>query len=238
MMSSATYSVLIVDDEHGLATLAAEHLKSLGYETSTAHDGPSGLRAFFDIRPDLVLLDVMMPGMDGFEVCSRIRDMADTPVIMLTARDSEEDIVRGLEIGADDYIIKPFKPAELSARVQAVLRRAQSSTQDGDLGGKYADDWLRIDVPARIVEVNGERVRLSALEFKLLAFLLKNRGRIVEANTILTTVWGPEYRDEVAYVRVYVSHIRQKIEQDPANPVYILTERQVGYLFAGPGNPA
>ncbi len=231
-MQEETITVLIIDDEPGLAQMAKQHLQLSGYRTLVAYDGHAGLRMVFDNRPNLVVLDIMMPGIDGYETCRRIREMSDIPIILLTARDSEEDILKGFEAGADDYMIKPFKPSELIARIGAVLRRAQMPAVFGDTMAQYQDDWLRIDLTTRLVEVEGNRIRLSATEFNLLALLLRNRGRIVETNTILTEVWGAEYRDEVSYVRVYVSHLRQKLEPDPTNPRYILTERQVGYLFS------
>ncbi len=225
--------ILIVDDEAALIQAAATHLERQGYKVLSAYDGHAGLRVVFEERPDLVLLDVVMPRLDGFETCRRIRELSDVPIIMLTGRKDEEDIVKGFEVGADDYILKPFKPGELSARISAVLRRVQAPGGGGEESAiTYQDDWLRIDLPGRLVEVNGQRVRLSATEFKLLALLLKNAGRVLESATILTHVWGPEYRDEVAYVRVYISHLRQKIEADPSKPVYVMTERQVGYYFA------
>jgi len=231
-MAERTPVILIVDDEPGLVQAAAMHLQQAGYEVLWAYDGHTGLRVVFDKRPDLVILDVMMPRMNGFDVCQRIREMSDVPIIMLTARGSQEEIIRGFQLGADDYMVKPFKPGELTARIGAVLRRAQSAQADLSTAGlQYRDERLYIDISSRLVEVCGERLRLSATEFKLLSLLLQNAGRVLESNTILTQVWGPEYRDEVAYVRVYISHLRQKIEVDPSAPEYILTERQVGYYF-------
>lgn len=231
-MSDAKPVVLVVDDEPALVEVAAQHLILEGYDILKAYDGQAGLRVVFDERPDVVVLDVMMPVMGGFETCRRIRELSDVPIIILTARGGETDIVKGFEVGADDYIIKPFKPGELTARVGAVLRRAQMPPVGQGPSLTYQDDWLRLDLPSRLVEVQGKRLRLSATEFRLLTLLVKNAGRVLESDTILTNVWGPEYRDEVAYVRVYISHLRRKLEPDPANPTYIQTERQIGYFFA------
>lgn len=223
--------ILIVDDDPVLLRVASYNLEQEGYEVFTAPDGQAGLRAVFEHRPDLVILDVMMPRLDGFETCRRIRELTNVPILMLTARQQDEDIIRGLELGADDYLVKPFVIGVLIARVKALLRRAQLPPTDTEPAITYQDDWLRVDLPTRIVEVNGKRVSLSATEFKLLALLLKNAGRVLEFNQILAHVWGPEYRDEISYVRVYISHLRQKIEPDPESPTYIQTERQVGYRF-------
>ena len=223
--------ILVIDDDPILLKVTAANLKDAGHYPLTVDNGQDGMRLVFDERPDLVLLDVMMPGMDGFEVTRRIRELTDIPIIMITARQKEEDIIHGLEMGADDYIVKPFRLGELMARVNAALRRATinpSTSQELDV---YVDDWLNIDLPSRTVEVNSERIKLSATEFNLLALLLRNSGRVLETNQILKHVWGPEYGDEVAYVRVYISHLRQKIEPDPSEPIYLHTERQVGYRF-------
>ncbi|NDJ52357.1 MAG: response regulator transcription factor [Chloroflexi bacterium] len=223
--------ILIIDDDAALLHLMDYNLQQEGYDVQTAVNGRDGLRAVFEKRPDLVILDVMMPAMDGFETCQRIRELTDVPIIMVTARHQEEDIVRGLELGADDYIIKPFRLSELNARVRAAMRRAQMAPVGTETPVSYQDNWLYINLPERIVEVNKERISLSATEFNLLSLLLRNAGRVLEFNDILAQVWGSEYVNEIAYVRVYVSHLRQKLEPDASNPIYIQTERQVGYRF-------
>lgn len=223
--------ILIVDDDAALARVAARNLENEGFATLTASDGQEGLRLVFEQRPNLVLLDIMMPGLDGYEICRRIREATDVPIVMLTARNREEDIIRGLELGADDYIVKPFRAGEFLARVRAALRRGQLNLAGVDALQDYEDGWLNINIPTRTVIVQGQPASLSATEFNLLALLLQNWGRIVESDEILRSVWGPEYLDEIAYVRVYISHLRQKIEPDPAQPTYIQTERQVGYRF-------
>lgn len=226
-----TARVLLIDDDEMLLNMASHALEEEGYEVLTAQSSQDGLRKVFQERPHLVILDIVLPEeVDGFEICRRIREMTDVPIIMLTSRDDEEDVVRGLELGADDYVIKPFKPRELRARVKAALRRTNFPLAE-DQSLVYEDDWLSIDIARRKIEVDGEPIRLSATEFDLLALLLKHADHVLESTTILRQVWGPEYSSEIAYVRVYISHLRQKIERDPANPEYILTERQIGYRF-------
>lgn len=225
--------ILVIDDDPTVLERALQLLREGGYEVLTATNGQEGLRTVFQERPDLIILDIMMPpGMDGFEICQRVRELTDVPIVMLTARKDEEDIIRGLELGADDYVVKPFRSGELLARVKAALRRFNISPSTSPEADGYQDEWLYIDIPGRVVRVNDQRVRLSATEFNLLSIMLKNADQVLESSQILKHVWGPEYRDEVAYVRVYISHLRQKIEPDPANPVYIHTEHQVGYRFS------
>ena len=180
--------------------------------------------------PDLILLDVMMPDLDGFEVLRVIREISAVPVIMLTAKGEEEDRVRGLELGADDYITKPFSPRELVSRVKAVLRRVD--TASGATHGLIeVDDRLKIDFDRREVWVAGELVQLRPTEYRLLYHLVQNAGWVITHDQILTKVWGYEYRDEPHYVRLYINYLRKKLEEDPSNPKYILTERGVGYRF-------
>ena len=172
-----------------------------------------------------------MPGMDGWETCKRIRELSDVPVVMLTGKQkSEEDIVLGLECGADDYLLKPIGNKELVARVRAVLRRAEMAPP-AEKKLTYSDDYLSIDVPERKVMVKGERIKLTPIEFSLLALLLENAGRILTHRQLLEKVWGWEYIDDVDYVRIYISHLRQKIEPTPNQPRYIMTESGVGYFF-------
>lgn len=180
--------------------------------------------------PDVVILDVMMPDIDGFEVLQLIREISQVPVIMLTAKGEEDDRVRGLELGADDYITKPFSPREMVSRVRAVLRRTDQGSTGGD-GVIDVDEHLKIDFGRREVWLDGELVRLRPTEYRLLYHLVQNAGWVLTYDQILAKVWGYEYRDEPHYVRLYVNYLRQKLERDPANPVYILTERGVGYRF-------
>ncbi|HHY56868.1 MAG TPA: response regulator transcription factor [Chloroflexi bacterium] len=222
--------ILVVDDDPVLSELVSYILRAEGYEAIVANDGEEGLRKFQTMQPDLVVLDVTMPEMDGFEVCKRIRAVASTPVIMLTAQGSEDAIVRGLDIGADDYVTKPFQLKPFMARVRANLRRANApQPQYGKV--TYQDDYLTIDLEAHKVLINGEPVKLTPTEYKLLAVLVKNRGRILEFRQLLEQVWGFEYIDDIDYLRVYIWHLRRKIEPDPKNPTYLHNELSIGYRF-------
>lgn len=223
--------VLIVDDEQAIRDALGRKLRRENFEVVTCGDGLEGLRAFHAERPDLVILDIIMPGnMDGLTVCRRIREVADTPVMMLSAQAiTEEDVIQGLNAGADEYLTKPIRLNEFVARVNALLRRSQLSVTEAEQG--YNDGYLSIDLHRRHVHVNGRKVHLTPTEFKLLAVLLENAGRVVPQRDLLEQVWGREYIDDVYYPRVYVSQLRRKVEQDPANPVYILTEHRVGYRF-------
>ena len=225
--------ILIVDDDEALVRLVDQVLTQKGYEVLKAGSGQEGLRVLFDQRPDLVLLDVVMPRMDGWQTLDRIRDVSDIPIIMLTGkRRAEEDIVRGLDHGADDYLLKPVGNRELVARVRAALRRAElSSSADAEREITYSDGFLTVDVAERKVIVNGERVKLTPREFRLFALLVENAGRILTHKQVLEKVWGWEYIDDLDYVRIYISHLRQKIEPDPSLPRYIITEPGVGYYF-------
>ena len=225
--------VLIVDDDEALVRLIDQVLTQKGYEVLTAGSGQEGLRFLFEHKPDLVLLDVVMPGMDGWQTCSRIRDVSDIPVIMLTGqRSAEEDIVRGLDHGADDYIGKPVGNRELIARVRAVLRRDElPPSRDTRLGITYSDGYLTVDIAKRRVMVNDKHIKLTPREFRLFALLLENAGHILTHKQLLEKVWGWEYTDDLDYVRIYISHLRQKIEPNPTQPRYIVTEPGVGYYF-------
>ncbi|MFQ5997234.1 MAG: response regulator transcription factor [Dehalococcoidales bacterium] len=227
--------ILVVDDEITLVRTLSKALTSKGYEVLEADNGQEALRLLFAHKPDLVLLDVAMPVLDGWQTCSRIRDISPTiPVIMLTGkRKTEDDVVRGLDYGADDYLFKPVGSRELVARVRAVLRRAElPSYLDGkEKAITFSNGFLSIDVTERKVMVNGEKVKLTPIEFRLLALLLENAGRILTHQQLLEKVWGWEYVDDLDYVRIYISHLRRKIEPEPALPKYIVTEPGVGYYF-------
>jgi len=226
-------TILVVDDDPAFVRLVSKALTHEGYEVLTAGDGQEALRLLFAHKPGLVLLDVVMPRMDGWQTCSRIRELSDAPIIMLTGEQkSEEDVVRGLNYGADEYVIKPVGNKELLARVRTVLRRADLSTSPGtEKEIAYNDDYLTVDVAKRMVMVNGERVKLTPTEFRLCALLVENAGRVLTHKQVLEKVWGWEYADDLDYVRIYVWHMRQKIEPDPAQPRYIITEPGVGYYF-------
>ncbi len=224
--------VLVVDDDPALVRLIDQVLTQKEYKVLKASGGQEALRILFDEKPDLVLLDVVMPGIDGWQTCSRIRDVSDVPVIMLTGkRNSEDDIVQGLEYGADEYLLKPVGNKELVARVKAALRRAELPSYKAKKKVIFNDDFLTIDVDERKIIANGERVKLTPREFRLLALLIGNAGNILSNRQILEKVWGWEYVDDVDYVRIYISHLRQKIEPDINQPRYILTEPGVGYYF-------
>ncbi len=225
--------ILVVDDEPAFVRLVSKVLNHKGYEVLSAGDGEEALRLVFAYRPDLVLLDVVMPKMDGWQTCSRIREITDVPIVMLTGKQtSEADIVRGLDYGADDYLIKPIGSKELVARVKAILRRAElPSTLDTLKKLVYSDDYLTVDIAARRVMVNGQQVKLTPIEFKLFALLLENTGRILTHKQLLEKVWGWEYSDDIDHVRTYIWHLRRKIEPVSAQPRYIISEPGVGYYF-------
>ncbi len=225
-----TTKILLVDDDPVLSELVSYILTSEGYEAIVANDGEEGLRKFQASNPDLVVLDVTMPEMDGFEVCRRIRILSSVPVIMLTAQGAEDSIVKGLDMGADDYVTKPFQLKPFMARVRANLRRANApQPQYGKV--TYADDHLVVDLESHKVAIKGEPVKLTPTEYKLLAVLVKNRGRILEFRSLLEQVWGFEYIDDIDYLRVYIWHLRRKIEPDPKNPTYLHNELSIGYRF-------
>lgn len=229
----AEKKILVVDDEPTFVRLVSKTLTHKGYEVLTAGDGQEALRLIFAHQPDLVLLDVVMPKMDGWQTCSRIREMSDVPIVILTGQQkSETDIVRGLDYGADDYLIKPVGSRELVARVRAILRRAElPSSLEAKKEITYSDIFLTVNITERKVIVNGERVRLTPTEFKLFALLLENAGRVLTHKQLLEKVWGWEYVDDIDHVRIYIWHLRQKIEPDPAHPRYIIAEPGVGYYF-------
>ena len=222
-------TILIIDDDAALAKIVQINLEREGYRTVVASSGVEGLQKAYSNQPNLVILDIMMPGMDGWITCRRLREISDVPIIMLTARGMEADVVKGLELGADDYIVKPFGTKVLLARIHALLRRTDASaTKKPPI---YSDGELTVDFVKRVVTVRSERVDLTPTEFKLLSNFVQNEGRVLPHSYLLTQVWGPEYVDEVNYLKLYVRYLRQKIEKDPSNPEYILTEWGVGYRF-------
>jgi DNA-binding response OmpR family regulator len=222
--------VLVVDDEPRMIHFIRLNLEHDGFEVYEANSGSSALDKLRDMLPDLILLDIMMPDLDGFETLRLIREISTVPVIMLTAKGEEDDRVRGLELGADDYVTKPFSPRELVSRVRAVLRRTEMPGQpQHDV--IEVDDRLKIDFDRREVWVEGELVKLRPTEYRLLYHLVQNAGWVVPHEQLLAKVWGYEYRDETHYLRLYINYLRQKLEIDPSDPQYILTERGVGYRF-------
>jgi len=222
--------ILVVDDEERMLRFIRLNLEHDGFLVIQATRGMQALDVLRQEMPDLVLLDVMMPDLDGFEVLRMIREAYQVPVIMLTAKGEEDDRVYGLELGADDYVTKPFSPRELVSRVKAVLRRTESSgIASKDL--IEVDDRLKIDFGRREIWVEGNLVQLRPTEYRLLFHLVQNAGWVMTYDQLLTKVWGYEYRDEPHYVRLYVNYLRQKLEENPSEPKYILTERGVGYRF-------
>ncbi len=221
--------ILVVDDEERMVRFIRMNLEHDGFQVIEAFNGKQAIDKLRD-TPDLILLDVMMPDLDGFEVLETIREVTNVPVIMLTAKGEEDDRVRGLELGADDYITKPFSPRELVSRVKAVLRRTEGVT--GSMHGLIeVDNRLKIDFGRREIWLEGKLVKLRPTEYRLLYHLVQNAGWVVSHDQLLQKVRGYEYRDEPHYVRLYINYLREKLEKDPADPKYILTERGVGYRF-------
>ncbi len=223
--------ILVVDDEARMIGFIRMNLELEGFQVLEASNGLEALEIIRTSLPDLVILDVMMPELDGFETLRILREFSNIPVIMLTAKGEEDDRVYGLELGADDYIAKPFSPRELSSRVRAVLRRVETPASSPEKAVLKIDDRLSIDFNTREVIVAGQRIKLRPTEYRLLYHLVENAGWTVTHEQLLAKVWGYEYRDEAHYVRLYVNYLREKIEEDPSNPKYILTERGVGYRF-------
>lgn len=222
--------ILVVDDEERMVRFIRLNLEHDGFHVVEAFNGKQALQQLRDATPDLILLDIMMPDLDGFEVLKMIREISSVPVIMLTAKGEEDDRVRGLELGADDYITKPFSPREMVSRVKAVLRRVEGAS--GSMHGLITvDERLKIDFDRREVWLEGKIVKLRPTEYRLLYHLVQEAGWVVTHDQLLSKVWGYEYRDEPHYVRLYINYLRQKLEKDPSNPKYILTERGVGYRF-------
>ncbi len=223
-------TILIVDDEPRIRDFVRMNLELEHYRVIEASNGQEALDELRENLPDLVVLDVMMPGMDGFETLKAIREVSTVPVIMLTVRQSEQDRIRGLDLGADDYIAKPFSPRELLSRIRALLRRSLMAPPARKTVIEIDPD-LKIDFSRREVIVRGKKVVLRPTEYRLLYHLVNNAGRLLTHETLLSKVWGREYRDEAHYLRLYITYLRQKLEKDPAHPKYILTERGVGYRF-------
>jgi two-component system KDP operon response regulator KdpE len=206
-------------------------LEREGFTVVTAENGREGLRRAYETRPDLIILDIMMPEMDGWMTCQRLRYVCDTPIIMLTARTDQSDILKGLSLGADDYLTKPCSFEELKARIRTALRRS---------GGRRARTWraiyddgtLHVDLVSGKVSLRGEPIHLTPTEARLLVYLVSQKGRIVPHKELLISVWGPEYAEEISYLSVYIRYLRRKIEKDPSNPKYILTRWGMGYFFA------
>lgn len=225
--------ILLVDDDPQLVRLVRANLESVGYRVLTEGEARSALDTIEREMPDLILLDIMLPDVDGYELCKRIREFASVPIIMLTAKGEDIDKVKGLKLGADDYVTKPFNIQELLARIEAVLRRTRANAEvEGPRAVTYGD--VSIDFVQRRVTIRGQEVPLTLTEYKLLSYLMSNAGRVMLHRELLTKVWGPEYHNELEYLRAYILHLRRKIEEDPHQPKYILTQSGIGYVFVDP----
>jgi len=222
--------ILVVDDEPRYVRLMEANLISEGYDVMKGYDGQSAVEMVADSKPDLVLLDVMMPGLDGFGACERIREFSSIPIIMVTAKGEEQDRVRGLDVGADDYIVKPFSATEVLARVRAVLRRAQVTDSTYDQS-QFTHGNLRIDLARAEVFKDDDMIFLSATEYRLLLQFVHNQGNILTSEDLLVNVWGPEYREDKEILWVSISRLRQKLEDDPRNPQHIVTRSGMGYTM-------
>ena len=228
-------TVLVVDDDARLIRLVRANLESVGYTIIAAADIHSALRLVDMEMPDLIILDIMLPDMDGFEFCKRVREFSNVPIIMLTAKVEEADRVKGLRLGADDYLTKPFGVQELLARVEAVLRRARSG--ETPAAQTFTAGRITIDFVQRRVTAGGQEVALTATEYKLLCQFAMNAERVMLHEELLTRVWGADYRNELEYLRAYVRHLRQKLEINPGHPRHILSRPGVGYLFSRAPEP-
>lgn len=246
-------TILIIDDDADLLQLASLIFKKVGAQVITASDGLDGISKFFTHQPDLVIIDVMMPGSSGFDICQRIRQVSETPLIMLTALNKEQEMLQGLAAGADDFLSKPFSPEILLARAKAVLRRMQRAKGSNGTNGtnghnghdahhgngsngssasfSYNDGYLSIDIERHEVLIHGRRVKLTPIEFRLLVYLARNGGKLLTFDKILTNVWGNQYQGSIDYVHVYISHLRRKIEEGTNGSRYILTVHGEGYVF-------
>lgn len=223
--------ILLIEDDDALARMMRIQLEHAGYQVTVCRNGTSGLQAAHNPGLDLILLDILLPDMDGWVVCQKLQGITDAPIIFTTALGTEKDVVRGLEMGADDYMIKPFSYKELLARVKAALHRARRTASRKVT---YKNGGLSVDLENRSVEVNGERVSLTPLEYQLLAALVKEAGHVVSHTMLLRRVWGPQCEDRRQYLKLYIWYLRQKIEADPSHPTLILTERGIGYRLAAP----
>jgi two-component system KDP operon response regulator KdpE len=235
-MTTKAKRILLAEDEAVLRDFVNRNLRARGFEVLEASNGLEALAVWEREDPHLLILDIMMPRMDGLEVCRRVREYSAVPIIVLTALDAESDKVTALDLGADDYLTKPFGVEELLARVRAVLRRTQGGTTTTVFTGTKQFGDLEIDTAGHIVRVRGSEVRLSPTEFALLKELAANVGKVLTHRMLLQSVWGPEYGAESEYLRVYINRLRHKLEADPANPRYLLTEPAVGYRFVSPEN--
>ena len=222
--------ILVIEDDPESRALLEDLLSAAGYEPLSASNTLEGLRRLYNSRPALVLLDIMLPGLDGWEACHRIREASDIPIIIVSARSSNTDILRGFELGADDYVRKPFEHKELLSRLRAVLRRSKNG--NGKEPSVFRCDGLEADLRTHNVSVKGRRVMLSPTEFRLLIYLMRKQNTVLSHRELLFHVWGPAYVNEREYIKLYVRYLRKKLEEDPENPKYIVTQRGLGYRLA------
>jgi len=223
--------ILVVDDEPKIRMFIRANLEARGYEIYLAQDGIEAIEVAERVLPDVIVLDVNMPRMDGIEACRRIREWADMPIIILSVRGDEKDKVRALDEGADDYVTKPFGVEELLARIRVALRRSAGTTVAAPL---FTAGDLEVDLSKRVVKRRGQILKLTGTEYELLAYLVSNSGKVLTHRELLHNVWGPEYGDEREYVRVFIGQLRRKIEDDPSNPRFVVTEPRIGYRFVKP----
>lgn len=230
-------SVLLVEDDKQLSKLLQMDLEMNGYKVTAAENGVEGLRKFTEVQPDIVVLDISLPLMNGITVCQKVREISDVPILLMTANAvTEEDIAQGLNIGADEFMLKPLPTIEFHARIRALLRRAkllEPTSHAKEPATRYEDDYLFVDLNTRRVRIKGQEIRLTPTEFKLLAMFIQHRGEVLSFQKLLESVWGPEYKNEHHYPRIYVSHLRRKIEPDLKYPLYIHNEYGIGYRFVG-----
>jgi len=223
--------ILVVDDEPKIRLFIRTNLEARGYEVHLAQDGVEAVEKAALVSPDVIVLDVNMPRMDGIEACRRIREWTNTPIIILSVREDEKDKVKALNEGADDYVTKPFGIEELLARIKVALRHAAGSTTSTSV---FTAHDLEVDLSQHVVKRRGEIIKLTRTEYELLAYLVSHRGKVLTHKELLHNVWGPEYGEESEYVRVFINQLRRKIEDDPSNPQFILTEPRIGYRFVKP----
>jgi len=227
--------ILVIDDEEALNELVVRCLESSGFQVLSATCARDGLKMAYETHPDLIILDIMMPEIDGWQTCKWLREVSDVPIIMLTAKVREQDVVRGFQLGADDYVKKPFSLRELEMRVRAVLKRAQTRGWESNV--LYDDGTLRINLEQQQVFREGQAVPLTLTEFRLLSYLVSRKARVVPYKELLTEVWGPAYHDATGCLYLYIHYLRGKLEENPREPRYIRTERGVGYCFAPAERP-
>jgi len=221
--------LLVIDDEKQVGEIITDKFAPLGYQVLVSYSGTDGIREAFRSNPDLIILDIMMPELDGFKVCQTLREITDVPILMLTAKTTDEDVVKGFELGATDYVKKPFSLKELEARVKHLVSRSNNTYRDPSL--LYDDGVLKLDLERRLVFVNGKLTNLTPTEYRLLAYLFNNQDSLPTHHEILANVWGEGYKDASSCLSIYIRYLREKIEPDPHNPIYIKTVRGRGYHF-------